>query len=89
MYVYKVASRYFLDNWVELFSIYLLTLRNEVAIIVILQVKVLSSPSKKELKNVTSISYSVVESPHVTRGKKKDSVRKPRKNRRRSDVQNS
>ena len=44
------------------------------AIIVILQVKVLSSPSKKELKNVTSISYSVVESPHVTRGKKKDSV---------------
>ena len=75
MYVYKVASRYFLDNWVELFSIYLLTLRNEVAIIVILQVKVLSSPSKKELKNVTSISYSVVESPHVTRGKKKkDSV---------------
>ena len=29
---------------------------------------------KKKLKNVTSISYSVVESPHVTRGKKKDSV---------------
>ena len=53
------------------------------AIIVILQVKVLSSPSKKkELKNVTSISYSVVESPHVTRGKKKR-FRKPRKNRRR------
>ena len=68
---YKVGSLSFLDNWVELFSIYLLIPRNEVAIIVILQVKVLSSPSKKELKNVTSISYSVVESPHVTRGKKK------------------
>ena len=52
------------------------------AIIVILQVKVLSPPSKKELKNVTSISYSVVESPQVTRGKKKR-FRKPRKNRRR------
>ena len=74
MYVYKVGSLSFLDNWVEVFSIYLLIRRNEVAIIVILQVKVLSSPSKKELKNVTSISYSVVESPHVTRGKKKDSV---------------
>ena len=74
MYVYKVGSLSFLDNWGEQFSIHLLIRRNVMAIIVILQVKVLSSPSKKELKNVTSISYSVVESPHVTRGKKKDSV---------------
>ena len=71
MYTKYLGSLSFLDNWVEVFSIYLLIRRNEVAIIVILQVKVLSSPSKKELKNVTSISYSVVESPHVTRGKKK------------------
>ena len=50
LYVYKVGSLSFLDNWVEVFSIYLLIRRNVMAIIVILQVKVLSSPSKKRAK---------------------------------------